>query len=312
MTSQHPLLKIALNGDGLLSWPNSPGQTMRCPTCMRDVITGPDGDLIHQMEEGANPCTPSVDVVISKAIIELLSTGERLYVNPVKNANRTLAPSFIFLHKDKQLRPFINTEYQPAGATWRSDKGNRLGFFYMDERASKINKDQFDFIAVIDPSTFQAEFKTLWSMCEFDNPLAALQHLLASENMSSVWVKWPVKSLQPRKEVVKADYWYDYYSPHYPAQQAACTATVIGLEGNVSGETIYMLQIAVDRSIVEYQLVKSLGVILLLDNTGNLVSETHPHFDIIIKACISGVRDFVRQNPRMRSVEHQITSAMPG
>ncbi|EFI2978500.1 hypothetical protein A7264_004484 [Escherichia coli] len=312
MTSQHPLLKIALNGDGLLSWPNSPGQAMRCPTCMRDVITGPDGDLIHQMEEGANPCTSSVDVVISKAIIELLSTGERLYVNPVKNANRTLAPSFIFLHKDKQLRPFINTEYQPAGATWRSDKGNRLGFFYMDERASKINKDQFDFIAVIDPSTFQAEFKILWSMCEFDNPLAALQHLLASENMSSVWVKWPVKSLQPRKEVVKADYWYDYYSPHYPAQQAACTATVIGLEGNVSGETIYMLQIAVDRSIVEYQLVKSLGVILLLDNTGNLVSETHPHFDIIIKACISGVRDFVRQNPRMRSVEHQITSAMPG
>ncbi|TRP44465.1 hypothetical protein DNP91_23950, partial [Salmonella enterica subsp. enterica serovar Panama] len=90
-------------------------------------------------------------------------TGERLYVNPVKNANRTLAPSFIFLHKDKQLRPFIKTEYQPAGATWRSDKGNRLGFFYMDERASKINKDQFDFIAVIDPSTFQAEFKTLWS-----------------------------------------------------------------------------------------------------------------------------------------------------
>ncbi|EPT6110917.1 hypothetical protein ACVQYZ_005014, partial [Escherichia coli] len=215
-----------------------------------------------------------------------------------------------FLHKDKQLRPFINTEYQPAGATWRSDKGNRLGFFYMDARASKINKDQFDFIAVIDPSTFQAEFKTLWSMCEFDNPLAALQHLLVSENMSSVWVKWPVKSLQPRKEAVKADYWYDYYSPHYPAQQAACTATVIGLEGNVSGETIYMLQIAVDRSIVEYQLVKSLGVILLLDNTGNLVSETRPHFDIIIKACISGVRDFVRQNPRMRSVEHQITSAI--
>lgn len=111
---------------------------------------------------------------------------------------------------------------------------------------------------------------------------------------------------------MKSDYWYDYYTPHYPEEQAACTATVIGIDGNVSGETIYMLQIALDRSTVEYQLVKSLGVILLLDNTGNLVSEAQPHFDIIIKACISGVRDFVRQNPRMRSVEHQITSAMHG
>lgn len=111
---------------------------------------------------------------------------------------------------------------------------------------------------------------------------------------------------------MKSDYWYDYYTPHYPEEQAACTATVIGIDGNVSGETIYMLQIALDRSTVEYQLVKSLGVILLLDNTGNFVSEAQPHFDIIIKACISGVRDFVRQNPRMRSVEHQITSAMHG
>ncbi|MCY5688456.1 hypothetical protein OV522_26580, partial [Salmonella enterica subsp. enterica serovar 1,4,[5],12:i:-] len=85
--------------------------------------------------------------VISKAIIEMLSAGERLYVNPIKNGNKTLAPSFIFLHTDQQLRPFINSDYQPAGASWRSDKGFRLGLFFMNERASKINKDQFDFIA---------------------------------------------------------------------------------------------------------------------------------------------------------------------
>ncbi|BEC91728.1 hypothetical protein [Escherichia coli] len=103
-----------------------------------------------------------------------------------------------------------------------------------------------------------------------------------------------------------ADYWYDYYSPHSPAQQAACTATVTGIDGNASGETIYMLQIALERSTVEYQLVKSLGVILLLDNTGNLVSEAQPHFDIIIKACISGVRDFVLQNPRTLGFEKKV------
>lgn len=80
--------------------------------------------------------------------------------------------------------------------------------------------------------------------------------------------------------------------------QVNCTASVIGIDGNVSGETIYLLQTSVERSLGEYQLVKSLGIILLLDNTGDLVSETHPHFDIILKACTLAVRDFVRQNPR--------------
>nr|WP_233341266.1 hypothetical protein [Escherichia coli] len=145
MTRQHPLLKIALNSDGHLSWPILPGETHRCPTCLRHVTTGPDGDLVHSMEEGGNVCIPSASVVISKAIIEMLSAGERLYVNPIKNGNKTLAPSFIFLHTDQQLRPFINSDYQPAGASWRSDKGFRLGLFFMNERASKINKDQFDF-----------------------------------------------------------------------------------------------------------------------------------------------------------------------
>lgn len=306
MTRQHPLLKIALNSDGHLSWPILPGETHRCPTCLRHVTPGPDGDLVHSMEEGGNVCIPSASVVISKAIIEMLSAGERLYVNPIKNGNKTLAPSFIFLHTDQQLRPFINSDYQPAGASWRSDKGFRLGLFFMNERASKINKDQFDFIAVIDPLTFQSEFDATWSRGEFDDPLKALRYSIVSENLSSVWVKWPVKNLQPRKETVMADYWYDYYSPHSPAQQAACTATVTGIDGNVSGETIYMLQIALERSTVEYQLVKSLGVILLLDNTGNLVSEAQPHFDIIIKACISGVRDFVLQNPRTLGFENKV------
>ncbi|EEF3290284.1 hypothetical protein GMG72_24350, partial [Salmonella enterica subsp. enterica] len=101
MTRQHPLLKIALNSDGHLSWPILPGETHRCPTCLRHVTTGPDGDLVHSMEEGGNVCIPSASVVISKAIIEMLSAGERLYVNPIKNGNKTLAPSFIFLHTDQ-------------------------------------------------------------------------------------------------------------------------------------------------------------------------------------------------------------------
>lgn len=310
MTTEHTLLKVALNDAGHLSWPDIPGQKYRCPTCLREVIPGPDGHIAHKMEEGGNSCTPSVSVVISKSIIELLTEGKRLFVNPVKSKNKTLAPSIIFLHTDKTLSPFINTDYQPAGASWRSDKGFRLGLFFMEERASRINKDQFDFIAVIDPVTFLEEFNATWSRGGFDNPLEALRHSLISENSSSVWVKWPVKFAQTKNENVKVDYWYDYYSSPQPsACQVSCTASVVGIDGNKSGETIYTLQTWLNRSPCEYQLVKSLGVILLLDNTGNLVSETHPNFDTIMKACINVVRDFVRQNPRMRGIDRLIVSA---
>jgi len=43
--------------------------------------------------------------------------------------------------------------------------------------------------------------------------------------------------------------------------------------------------------------VRSLGTIMLLDNTGNMIPSNHPYFEVISKACINGVRDFVRQNP---------------
>lgn len=37
--------------------------------------------------------------------------------------------------------------------------------------------------------------------------------------------------------------------------------------------------------------MKSLGVILFLDNTENIVSETHLHFDLIIKAISHHLHD---------------------
>jgi len=293
-----------LNDAGRLSWPDIPGQTYRCATCLREVITGPDGHIAHKTKESGDSCTPSTSVAISKAIIELLTEGERLFVNPVKSKNKTLAPSIIFLHVDKTLSPFINTDYQPTGACWRSDKGFKLALFFMDNRNSIINKDHFDFIAVIDRVTFLEEFNATWSRGTFNNPLEALRHSLVSENMSSFWVKWPIKNPQPNKEKMKVDYWYDYYSSLQPSEGlASCIASVVGAEVNEFGETIYTLQTWVNRTPCEYQLVKSVGVILLLDNTGNLVPETHPHFDTIIKACIIAVRDFVRQNPRIRGIE---------
>lgn len=61
------------------------------------------------------------------------------------------------------FKPFINTDYQPVGANWKSEKGYKRGLFYLKDRANSINKEEFDFIAVIDPKAMQKEFISAWS-----------------------------------------------------------------------------------------------------------------------------------------------------
>ncbi|MGV7963839.1 hypothetical protein QPK13_23085 [Photorhabdus tasmaniensis] len=138
MDSAHPLLQVVLNEEGHLSVPKHPGASQLCPTCLREVAISHEGHIMHIHEATFNACKPSISVVITKAIIERLNEGARIFVNPVKNGNKTLAPPIIFVHNNQPLKPFINTDYQPAGASWKSDKGFRLGLFFMEERASKI------------------------------------------------------------------------------------------------------------------------------------------------------------------------------
>jgi hypothetical protein len=73
-----------------------------------------------------------------------------------------LAPSVIFSPDTHTFKPFINTDYQPVGANWKSEKGYKLSF-YLKDRANSINKEEFDFIAVIDPEAMQKEFISAWS-----------------------------------------------------------------------------------------------------------------------------------------------------
>ncbi len=76
------------------------------------------------------------------------------------------------------------------------------------------------------------------------------------------------------------NYWFDYQSDN---QEVNCTVSVVGIEGNSSGETIYRLQTLLKRKLNEYQLVRSLGTIMLLDNTGNMIPSNHPYFEVISK-----------------------------
>lgn len=293
MKEDHPLLQLVLNDSGRLAMPVHDRDQQYCPTCLAKVQKSEDGRLSHVGHENQIKCIPSISVVVTKAIIEMLSDGEKIYVSPIRNRGRTLAPSVIFSPDTHTFKPFINTDYQPVGANWKSDKGYKLGLFYLKDRACSINKEEFDFIAVIDPEILLNEFISSWSVDQ-NAPMEQLKKILRSKNNSSAWVKWPGKLDLAKKTNYTDNFWYDKQSD---SAELNCTVSVVGIEGNSSGETIYRLQTLLKHKFNEYQLVRSLGTIMLLDNTGNMVSSNHPNFDIISSACISGVRDFVRQNP---------------
>nr|WDS96537.1 hypothetical protein VW1E2_00046 [Enterobacter sp.] len=304
MKDNHPLLQLVLNDSGRLAMPVYDRDHQYCPTCLKKVRSNEDGSLTHLGDVNHKPCRPSVSVVVAKAIIELLSDGEKIYVNPIRNRGKTLAPSVIFSPETPTFKAFINSDYQPVGANWKSDKGYKLGLFYLKDWTSTVNKEEFDFIAVIDPQVMLKEFNLAWPSGCAVTPLETLKQYLRSKNISSVWVKWPEKIDLAKKGIGTDNFWY-FYQHDY--QASACSASVIGIEGNSSGETIYRLQTLLKRKLNEYQLVRSLGTVMLLDNTGNMISPNDPNFEIISRACINEVKDFVLQNPWI--VSHRNSSS---
>lgn len=150
MKEPHPLLQLVLNDSGRLTMPVYYRDQQYCPTCLTKVLKSEDGSLAHLGEINQNTCRPSISVVVTKAIIEMLCDGEKIYVNPIRHRGRVLAPSVIFSPDTHTFKPFINTDYQPVGANWKSEKGYKLGLFYLKDRANSINKEEFDFIAVIE------------------------------------------------------------------------------------------------------------------------------------------------------------------
>lgn len=310
MQNKHPLLRLALNSTNQLTLPGPESTELCCPTCLRPVCVDRDGQVVHTHEEAVKMCLPSINVVISMAMLEVLADGLRVFVKPVKKGNKTLGPGFIFVHDGLKLRPYINPSYQPSGASWKSDKGYRLGLFFMEGRAGGVNKEEYDYIAVINPKVFIQEFDARWSRAECKNPLKLLRELFISENISAEWIKWPDKVQQTGNENYSQASWYDYYSTDssYHAK-TIFVASVTGLDGNSWGETIYILQASLNNTLSEYQLVRSMDSILLLDNTGDLVSPACPDYDLIFKTCVSVVKKFVRQNPKDRALDQMHTNS---
>ena len=308
MNNAHPLLRIAQNRKGVLIDACTSSTDLVCTTCLRPITINHEGDILHTHTSDHEACTPSVLVTVTKAIIQCLEEEKRLFVKPVRRGCKTLAPDLIFAQSSSLVRPFINMKYQPVGASWKSEKGYRLGLFFLPERAAGIKKDGFDFIAVIDPVRFIAEFDQAWALNTMASPMEFLCQLLCSTNASSEWVQWPVKSKQPEKEMYSTSNWCDYYGRDpIKTPEKVCVASVAGIEGNDSGETIYVLQVALQGILSDYKIVRSLGCTLLLDNTGNAVSAEFRDYALIRKTCIEAVRSFVRQNQLMQTPQRRLT-----
>lgn len=296
----HPLTTIFLNGKGRLVTTASHDESLVCPTCMQSVRKAADNSLMTHLTHDSNVCSPKSGVVVTKAILQCLNEGKRIYVRPVIHGSRKIAPGVIVAPESQSVSPFINEDYQPAGGVWRSQKGLRLGVFYLSDRATHLKKDGFDYIAVINPERFIEQFDQLWAAAEVQDPLAVMITLLLSPNSASEWVKWPNSETKSLTRISTTPNWYDYESSI--SSVPTCSAVVTGIEDSQLGETIYILQVSIEKDLGEFQLVRSMGSTLLLNNTGDAISPAYSLYGAIRAACIEAVRLYARYNKFAPSV----------
>ena len=246
------------------------------------------------LNQANQDCRPSPTVIITKALIHCIREGQRVFVRPVLDGPRKVVPALVVAPVGLTVSPYINSELEPAGAIWKSEKGSRMGVFFMPDRAGLVNKTLFDYIAVIDPDIFIPYFNECWATGNEINPLTVLNSLLLSSNTASEWVKWPNKGGYTPKWNCTAAEWYTY--DMMGTTSSNIFAVVTGIENSQLGETIFIMQVTADKAKHEFQLVRSMGSTLLLDNTGDAVSPSYRLFEPIRRACIQAVRTFAKYN----------------
>lgn len=193
-----PFEHIYQTENGHLVSPETGEHTLYCPTCLRPVVSSASGPMLPHVMQNGLICVPSPTVIITKAIIQCISAGQRVFVRPVMDGQRKVVPALVVAPLGLAVNSYINTAYEPAGAIWKSPKGSRMGVFFMPDRAGQVNKVLFDYIAVINPEIFIPYFKECWATGEHDNPLTLLNTLLMSTNAAAEWIKWPDKNNSPK------------------------------------------------------------------------------------------------------------------
>lgn len=305
--AEHPLLQISLDEEGLLVDISESVAARTCPSCLQPVDFDESGKLVHSSVDATHACNPSIEAVVTKALLSKLNDCEKVYVNPVRVGRRALVPALIIKPSASVPSIFINNKYQPAGISWKSAKGFRMGIFILPNKAASVNKSHYDFIATINPGALLEAFNAIVEASPERNALSVLYELLVNPNDFSEWVKWPVMERRIEQSSVHQENWYECYSGetgNTPAK--TCTATVTGTERNDAEENIYILEVSLDGMKLEYQIVRSLEEVLLLDNTGDVISNKHLEFELIRKSCISAVKFFVRQN-QMTKKQNQLS-----
>lgn len=298
MKNLAPFEHIYQTEKGHLVSPDTGEHPLYCPTCLSPVVSSASGSMLPHVMHNGLTCVPSPTVIITKVIIRCITEGQRVFVRPVMDGLRKVVPALVVAPVGLSVGTFINSAYEPAGAIWKSAKGSRIGLFFMPDRAGQVNKALFDYIAVINPDIFIPFFNECWASGMDDNPLSLLNTLLLSPNSASEWIKWPDKNNSP-KWSSSAREWYA--CDLMAAGGNSIKAAVTGIENSQLGETIFIIQVTADKSKHEFQLVRSMGSTLLLDNTGNAVSPGVRSFDSIRQACINAVRSYAKYNKPIQS-----------
>ncbi|WP_413499838.1 hypothetical protein [Buttiauxella gaviniae] len=285
---------------------------------MTELFSG-KGDLIElksfalaELESGDDG--PHIDTTLlthseiaCQLVHHVMKSGGRISLPCVIQANRTAAPGFIYINDNSAISEHASSSGHSALWTWLSAKGFSMGLMLSSQGESAGPVTGFSgrhdaFLANINLDQLASAVGLLVGDESHKVPLNELVRLITEPNDYSRWLMWP----QPRAVAPTFHFPEEKYTSHSDADgysqwlstngRSACYAIVKNFTFSPLSEPTFDIEVKKGGLSHDFQLVKSMGSLLLLDYVGEVVHPGSNGYMVLLKACVTAAKRYWRDS----------------
>ncbi len=290
---------------------------------MAELFSG-KGDLIElksfalaELESGDDG--PHIDTTLlthseiaCQLVHHVLKSGERISLPSVIEANRTAAPGFIYINENSAVSEHASSTGHSALWTWLSAKGFSMGLMLSSQGEAAGPVTSFSgrhdaFLATVNLDHLAVAVGAVVSKASIRVPLRNLTGLLTATNELARWIVWPQpgtvvpSNVPPSNYYMNADYptsnvENEYYHWGSTNEEHTYSAKIVNLSVTPLSEPIFDIEVNQGRVKRDFQLIKSMGRLLLFDYVGDAVHPESDGYSLILKACVSAAKQYCREN----------------
>lgn len=290
---------------------------------MAELFSG-KGDLIElntfalaEPEPGVDE--PHIDTslhthseIACQLVHHVLKSGGRISIPSVIEANRTAAPGFIYINENSAVSEHASSTGHSALWTWLSAKGFSMGLMLSSQGESAGPVAGFSgrhdaFLATVNLDHLAVAVGAVVSEVSIRVPLRVLTGLLTAPNELARWIAWPQPgTVAPPNVPASNHYMYtdypainvedEYYHWVSTTEEHTYSARIVNLSVTPLSEPIFDIEVDQGRVKRDFQLIKSMGRLLLFDYVGDAVHPGSDGYSLIFKACVAAAKQYCRDN----------------